>query len=239
MDILFKDLKTINQALQKKNELVLIDYLNSFDGKNTFEKFKNILINWESDVSPSLNLNLNDKPTKIALSYIISEISSNIDGEIQINGEDVKIILDIPKTFDTLVQETIPLYSIIKYINISGISINLIDLNIQEKKNIIDSLPAKVYNIILQEILSNKTKIVEFSNPILSNFKFNFLTNEPYFFLRGLINNFGEDYYKDIIFHLSKRIDGILLMGSTPLEIEYYIEKYSEEMKTQNDGLQL
>jgi hypothetical protein len=81
--------------------------------------------------------------------------------------------------------------------------------------------------------------MIGFNNPILSNFKFNFLTNEPYLFLKGLFTNFGEEYFRDVIFHLSKRIGGDLLMMSTPSEIEYYIQKYSEEMKNQNDGLTL
>jgi hypothetical protein len=112
-------------------------------------------------------------------------------------------------------------------------------LCIQERKSIIDSLPAKVYNTILREILKNKSKIVGFDNSALSDFKFNFLTNDPYFFLKGLFGNFGEDYFRDVIFHLSKRVGGDILMSSTPSDIEYYIQKYSEEMKTQNDGLQI
>jgi hypothetical protein len=70
-------------------------------------------------------------------------------------------------------------------------------------------------------------------------FRFNFLTKEPYVFLRGLINNFGDDYYKDIIYLLSKKIDGEILLNSTPLEIEYYIEKYSDEVESQNNRLQI
>jgi hypothetical protein len=213
--------------------------LNSFEGCNIFEKFKNILINWEQDVSQSLNLNFNDKSTKIALSYLISEIASDIGSELKINEENLEIIIDIPKSFDIIVQETIPIYSLIQYINISGISIDLTDLSTQSRKDIIDNLPAKVYNIILKEIISNKSKMIGFNNPILSNFKFNFLTNEPYLFLKGLFTNFGEEYFRDVIFHLSKRIGGDLLMMSTPSEIEYYIQKYSEEMKNQNDGLTL
>jgi len=238
-EITFKDLKNISQSILKNNDKVLIDYLNSFEGCNIFEKFKNILINWEQDVSQSLNLNFNDKSTKIALSYLISEIASDIGSQLKINEENLEIIIDIPKSFDIIVQETIPIYSLIQYICISGISIDLTDLSTQSRKDIIDNLPAKVYNIILKEIISNKSKIIGFNNPILSNFKFNFLTNEPYLFLKGLFTNFGEEYFRDVIFHLSKRIGGDLLMMSTPSEIEYYIQKYSEEMKNQNDGLTL
>jgi hypothetical protein len=238
MNICFRDLKKISQSLERKNTEVLLDYFNSYEGSNVFEKFRNILKSWEYDVSPSLSLNLTDKPVNISLSYILSELPENLGKEIEIVKDDLKIILDIPKTFDTIVQEeTIPIYSLIQQINISGISINLIDLSVQEKRSIIDSLPARVYNTILNKILNNKDKIVGFNNPVLSLLKFNFLTNEPCFFLKGLFNNFSEDYFRDVIFHLSKRIDGNILMDSTPLDIEYYIQKYSDEVRTQNDGL--
>lgn len=237
--IIFKDLKEISRTNRKKSDDFLIHYLNSFEGENIFEKFKNILLDWETDVSPSLNLNLNDKSVKISLSYILSQIPDDLGDFINIKDENLEIILDIPKSFDILVQETIPIYSLLNYINISGISIDLIDLSIGDRKNIIDNLPAKVYNPILKEIIENKTKLVKFDNESLSNFRFNFLTNEPYLFLRGLFNNFGEDYFRDAIFHLSKRIDSEILLNSTPIEIEYYIQKMSEEMKSQNDGLHL
>lgn len=238
-DILFKDLKKISQSEIKNDKEFILEYLNSFKGDNIFEKFKNILIVWNQDVSQTISLNFDEKPTKLSLSYLISEVNRDLGKEIKIKDENFEIVLDIPKSFCTIVQETLPIYSLIQYIKISGISINLLDLSVQDRMNIIDNLPAKLYNTILKELSTNKTKIVDFDNKSLSNFKFNFLTNEPFLFLKGLFTNFGEEYFKDVIFHLSKRIDGNILMNSTPMEIEYYIQKYSEEMKSQNDGLTL
>jgi hypothetical protein len=120
----------------------------------------------------------------------------------------------------------------------SPFKIKIIDfLDEYQKRLIIDSLPAKVYSTVLNNIIKNKEKILIFNNPILDKFRFNFLTNEPYLFLKGLFGNFDELYFRDVIFHLSKRIDGNILMNSTPIEIEYYIEKYADEMKSQNEGL--
>jgi len=235
--ITFGDLKKISDSIHRNSDNVLVEYLNNFDGDNVFEKFRNVLISWNYDVSNTLNINFDDKQTKIALSYIILETPTKLEGEIIVEEDFMKIGLDIPKKFDTLVQETLPIYSLIQYINISDKFLNLIDIDVHEKKAIIDILPGKVYNSILQALLENKSKIVGFNNPVLEKFKFNFLTNDPYYFLKNLFDNFGEDYYKDVIFHLSKRIDPYILMDSTPLEIEYYIQKYSEEMKTENDGL--
>jgi hypothetical protein len=237
MEITFSDLRKICQSIQKNNENFFVDYLNSFEGNNIHEKFINILKDWEQDVSYTLNLNLNNKPTKITLNYLISSIPLTLGSGMEIKNQEFEVYLDIPKSFDTIVQETLPMYSIIQQINMFGIFIDLSDLSINERKNIIDNLPAKVYNKILKTIVNNNTKTVSFDNNSLDNFRFNFLTYEPYLFLKGLFNNFGEDYFRDIIFHLSKKIDGDLLMQSTPMDIEYYIQKFSEETQNQSSGL--
>jgi hypothetical protein len=238
-EITFIDLKNLAKEVKKGNDDALIRYLNNFQGENILEKFKSILICWNDDVAQFLNLNLGEKSTKISLSYLISQFPESLGEEIKIIGEDLEITLDIPRLFDNLVLETLPIYSLVQYINISGISINLIDLSFIDRKNIIDKLPAKVYNTILNEIITNKSKTLLFDNKALSNFKFNLLTNEPFLFLKGLFTNFTDDYFKDVIFHLSKRIDGQILMNSTPSDIDYYIQKFSEEVKTQNNDLTL
>jgi len=90
--------------------------------------------------------------------------------------------------------------------------------------------------MIFTKISNDSSKVVTFNNPMLKNFRFNFLTNEPYVFLKHLFSNYSEDYFRDVIFHLSKKIDGKLLMDSTPLDIKYYIEKFSSEVDPQKIG---
>jgi hypothetical protein len=91
----------------------------------------------------------------------------------------------------------------------------------------------------IKTVINNKKCVVTFENTLLKQLKFNFLTNEPLIFLKGLFTNFNSDYFKDVIYLLSRKIDGNLLLNSTPMEIEYYIEKYTAEMQNQNTGLQL
>lgn len=240
MTIDFKTLKYLSSAVERGNDQVLIDYFNSFEGNNVYDKFISILKCWEYDVSYTLNLNLNDKPTKIPLNYVISEFKPLGNTEFPVIVDNCELMLDIPKTFDILVQqESIPLYSIINNVKISDKSINLIDLSIQDKHFIIDNLPAKLYMEFIKTVINNKKCVVTFENTLLKQLKFNFLTNEPLIFLKGLFTNFNSDYFKDVIYLLSRKIDGNLLLNSTPMEIEYYIEKYTAEMQTQNTGLQL
>ena len=233
--IIFKDLKKISNSINKNDQSLLIEYINSFKGDNIFEKFRNILIAWENDVSYTLDLVLNNLPSSVQLSYIISELPHDFDNNIVIKTEDIEIILDIPKNYGTDI-DIIPIYDIIQYIKFSNISINLLNLSIYERQLIINNLPAKVYNNIFNNILRNESKILSFSNPILSKLRINFLTNEPLMVLSKMFSKYSDDYYRDVIFHLSKRMDGKILMNSTPIDIEYYMDKYAEEIKIQNQG---
>lgn len=227
--IVFSELKVISEALQKGYDDVFVDYINSFRGKDIHEKFKNLLKSWEHDVSYTLNFNVKETPTKIQLSYINSQFKSLSD-DIVIKEEDLEIVIGIPNHFE--ISDSVPIYNILKYINISGISINLTDLSFQDKQRVIDKLPANVYNIIIRNIEKVKDKTFVVDNAMLENFKINFLSSDPFQFLKGLFSNFDDYYFKDVIFYLSKRISGELLLESTPLEIEYYVEKISKDGET-------
>lgn len=225
--ITFSDLKHVNESLLKGYTNVFIDYLNSFEGKDTHEKFKSILKTWEFDVSYTLSFNINKVSTKIQLSYINSQFQ-NLSEDITIKEDDLTIVIGVPTEFEAI--DTIPIYNIVKYIDISGIFINLSDLSFHDKRDIIDKLPAHVYNVILKHIKQIKDKTFSVDNSMLSDFKINFLSTDPVTFLKGMFENYDDLYFKDVIYHLSKRIGGDMVMKSTPLEIEYFIEKASHEV---------
>lgn len=235
MKITFQKIKEITEELQKSNTKNLIDFCNSFDGDNVYSKFKNILISWNNDVSYELSLNINNKATKLGISYIISQIKDFENNYLTISQDNIIINLGIPKNFSDN-TDILPMYELIHDINISGLYLNLYHLSYDDKKKVIDNLPAKIYNLLLNNILKDKSKVLQFDNDFLSNMRLNFLTCEPFMFIKGLLLNYNEDYFRDVIFHLSKRIDGKLLVESTPLDIEYYIDKYSKEVESQNKG---
>lgn len=233
-NITFSNLKQISDYLNKGYDDKFIDYLNNFRGDNIYEKFKNILTIWEHDVAYTLTFGIDSKNTKIQLSYILSQFK-DISDDIHIEKDGVKIILGIPDLFE--VGSIVPIYTVLKHLEFSGVKVDLTKLSFSERCEVIDKLPASLYVSILDTILKNKSKYLTMDMEFLKDFRVNFLSNNPYMFLRGLFSNFDEYYFRDIIFHLSKRIDGNLLMNSTPLEIQYYIEKYSEEMKAGNNNL--
>jgi hypothetical protein len=55
----------------------------------------------------------------------------------------------------------------------------------------------------------------------------------PYEMVKGLFFSYDMDYFRDIIYYLSKKIDGRILMESTMMDVEYYIDK----MKTDNNNI--
>lgn len=233
--ITFSELKRISEALEKGYDDVLIDFLNEFRGKDTYEKFKNILKCWEHDVSYTLNFNIKDTPTKIQLSYINSQFQQLSD-DITVKDDDLELIIGIPTEFE--LSDSIPVYNIVKYINISGIFIDLTNLSFRDKQSIIDKLPATVFGTIIKNIENIKDKTFRVDNPLLENFKINFLSSDTLKFLRMLFTTFDDYYFKDVIFCLGKRIGGELLLQSTPLEIEYYVDKI-EENKEPNDSIHI
>lgn len=230
--ITFEDLKNIKNTLFHSYDEFFINYINSFKGKNVLEKFKNILKVWANDVSPTLNLNLNDKPTKIQFAYVVSQMNLEVSN-FTISNDKCEVVIGIPNEFE-IVDGLVPVYDVIKTIKMCGMVMNFDDLVFLEKKKIIDNLPANIFNLIMVEILKREDFTVLFDNPSLNTLKINFLTNEPYMFLKGLFENYDELYFRDVIFHLSKRLDGNILMKSTPDELDYYIGKFSKETDQQS-----
>lgn len=235
--ITFSDLKNIRDNLSYSNEDYFLEYINSFRGDSILEKFKNILKVWGNDVSSTLNLNIDGKPTKIQFSYIVSQMD-DVFHDFWIRTDDFEMRVGTPKEFQT-VDGSVPVYDVVKHLNIGGISIDFEKLSFSERKSIIEKLPAAMYNVLMIEILRRKDFIVTFDNPSLKDLRFNFLSNEPYVFLKKLFSNHDDLYFRDIIFHLSKRLGGTVLMQSTPDELDYYIGKLSKEIDQQNQSLMI
>ena len=230
----FSDFKRVSDYINIGYEDKIVEYLNSFDGDNIHEKFKNILAIWEKDVSYTLSFNVKDVPTKVQLSYILTQFR-DISDAITFTHENMEMTIGIPDQFE--IGSIVPIYTVLHQIKFSGITVDLTKLLIEEKTKIIDNLPASIYVAILDVIMKEKNKYLSVDMEFLKDFKINFMSNSAYMFLKGLFSNFDDYYFMDVIFHLSKRIDGSLLMNSTPLEIQYYIERYSKEMESGNGNL--
>jgi hypothetical protein len=212
------------------DESYFLDYLNSFSGDNILEKYKNILKAWENDVSFDLNLSLGEKSVKVQLSYIIAGIPDNFGEPIFIKNDKIEVLMDIPKKFN-VVYENIPIYDIVHRIKY-GVDLDLTRMTPEDRRTVIDNLPADLYNKLTEAIYSSN-KIISYDNTNLADINLNFMSNDPYLFLRGLFTPYGKDYYRDIIFHLAKQIGSETLMESTMMDVEYYIDKLNESQPTE------
>ena len=82
---------------------------------------------------------------------------------------------------------------------------------------------------MIVSFIDNNDKILTFDNKNLSNLKINFLKKDPYIFLKNLFTPFHKDYFREIIYHLSKKIDGYSLYNSTISDIDFFIYKINNE----------
>ena len=226
--ITFSQLKEFHETVKLEQNVKICEYFNQFSGENILEKFKNILRIWEYSVSETLPINNGEKTVNVDIEYILENIP--VINESIITGDDIKIEISIPEFFE-YGDDFIPIYSILKSIRYNDLEMQLGGKSLEERKEIIDKFPASFYNKILSVLMKDKSCTISFDNPALSKINLNFLTNEPLFFLRGLFDSYTEDYFRDIIYHLSSRIDGRLIQEGTIKDIEYWISKYSEENK--------
>jgi hypothetical protein len=228
MKITFKSLRGISEAFGKGDDIPFIECINSFDGDNIYKKFLNILKSWEMDVTHNMTMAFEDTTMKVSMEYVIKCMSGVDSDEIlQIEDGDWIFWVGSPSKFTN--KDGFDLTESIKNIQYLNSKINFNGLSNIDKESIIKQLPANVYNTIIRKVLENNRFVCRLDNPKLSHISINFLNNSAYNFLKGLFEPYDKDYYRDIIYYLSKKIDGDILLDSTMTDIEYYIEKMNEE----------
>lgn len=236
MMLTFRKLKEISAIIEMKQDDKFCSFLNSFDGDTIHEKFKNILKLWEYHVSDTITFLIDGKEIILQISYLLNQLSENLNDEIIIEDNDNTYELGIPDVFSFNEKDIMPIYDILKNVKISDISLNLSSLSKSDKRLVINKLPAKVFSKIAEHLATDKSKIYKLDNPALDLISINFYTNEPYIFLRGLFLNYSKEYFQDVLFYLSKRIDGHVLMDSDIKDITFFMKKYNEEMQSQQNN---
>ena len=226
MKIKFKDLKNISE----NGDDYFVDYLNQFEGEDIYEKFKNILIAWERDVSYDISFNIEGKDIKVGLFYLIGELENYDKESFWVENDEMSASINVPKKFSKN-QDIFRVGDFMERLKYLNFDMDLTKMEESQKEKIIESLPASMYNFFIENILKNESKTIKLSNPALKTMNINFLGDSPFQMLKGLFRPYNNDYYRDIIYHLSRKIDGKILMNSTMMDIEYYIEKLNQESK--------
>jgi hypothetical protein len=225
-------IKDIKKCLEEDEDF-FVDYLNKFKGNNTHEKFINILKNWEKYVSYTINFNIKEKNIKISLDYLIKELNEFVTEPTWFEHSNIKVLVDIPSKF---IKELniLSVSNFIKKIEYGNFIINFAELSDEVKDEMLEKLPADFYNKMIQFLVNANDKKIILQNAALENMEINFLTSLPYEMIKGLFYSYDMDYFRDIIYYLSKKIDGEILMDSTIMDIEYYIDKMKGEAPTEN-----
>jgi hypothetical protein len=225
---------TINDIKKclEEDEDFFINYLNNFKGDNIHEKFVNILKNWEKNVSYNINFRIKDKNLKISLDYIIKELGNFVNQPTWFEHSNIKVLFDIPSKF-IKDQSILTVSNFINKMEYGNFVINFTELTEKEKEETLEKLPAEFYNRMIQFLIKTNNKKITLQNSSLDDMEINFLTSLPYEMVKGLFFSYDMDYFRDIIYYLSKKIDGRILMESTMMDVEYYIDK----MKTDNNNI--
>lgn len=220
----------------EEDEDFFIDYLNKFKGDNIHEKFINILKNWEKYVSYTINFRVNEKNLKISLDYLIKELNEFVNQPSWFEYSNIKVLVDIPSKFVKDLN-ILSVSNFIRKIEYGNFVINFDELSDKDKDEMLEKLPADFYNKMMQHLVNANNKKITLQNNTLENMEINFLTALPYEMVKGLFYSYDMDYFRDIIYHLSKKIDGRILMDSTIMDIEYYIDKMKNDAPTENTSL--
>jgi hypothetical protein len=231
MTITFNDLK---KCVEEHDDDFLIEYLNKFSGNNVYYKFINIIKSWEKCVSYTISFNVDDKNVKISLSYILEQLKNYSDDELIFEDSNIKIVLNTPPLF----KKDINILSVSDFvyeIEYLKNKINFASLSDEYKNEILHSLPADYYNKLCEYILNIKDKKINIDHPSMPDIKIDFLSSTPYQILKDLFLGFDINYFRDIIYTLSKKIDGNILMKSTMMDIDYYIDKIKNDNNIQSD----
>lgn len=234
MKITFSDIRDLATAIERNDDGKICDFFNRFEGDNVYFKFKNFLKCWELDVSPNLDFVIDKDNFKIMISFFLDSFPYDLGGKVNLKENDFECSIAVPREFTY--DEKIPIYSIMSSLQAFGQGLDFKNFEEDDRKNIIDNLPPHIYNLIIKGILNDREKTVQFIHPRLSGFQLNFWTNEPFIFLKSLIHPYNTMYFRDVIFNLSKRIDSTILMNSTISDIEYFIQRFNEEMKESNSS---
>jgi hypothetical protein len=236
MRLSFEKIKEISEWLDTNQEIKFCHFLNSFDGENVYQKFKNILIKWEYHVNDFLTFTIDGSQIKIPMYYILQELTDDIETPKVFVNNIFSFELQVPKTFQMGVDH-IPIYDLISSISIEDVHLDFKNLDRENKQSIIDKLPANLFSKVLEGLINDSSKIFKLNNESLSKFKINFYTNDPMLFLKNLFSNYSKEYFQDIIFYLSKRMSCDAILYSDIKDIDFYVKKYNEETEQQKNTM--
>lgn len=215
----FKELKYLSELIEMGKDDELCNVLNTLPGKSNIEKFISFLKDWEYRISYDIPLTVGGVKTNIPISTFLKAIPS--PSTVNVEYKNLVFTLGVCKEF---------------YTGAFDVTKNII--KIESEDGLYDSgdftiisqiLDATTYNTFLKSITALKNTALVFDNERLKDFSLNFLNNDSFLFIKRMLGMFSKVYFQDVLFQLSNRIPAEIIYQSDIKDIEYYIQKYTEE----------
>jgi hypothetical protein len=235
--ITFEHMISIARLIYDNNDDGLVDYIEdilNLKGLNSVDKLFVILKAREFFIGEELTLSSSSSQVAIPVYRLIEALTSVEDYSKLIVIDGIKIVVDTPA--DMIVTNSIvsDIQTVIKTIEVGGQVIHFSKLDVESKDKILSLLPPSVFSEIKNYLLHDVGHIVLFDGTQSLNEKIvlNLFTSDVFNFAKLLFSEYSIDSYREIIFHLSRRIIADTLFKSTLKDVKFYLKELANENKS-------
>lgn len=242
---LFKNHLDVARLIYEDNDEGISNYLvDFFDIRklNILDKFFVIVKAVELFIDEKISLNIQQGELNIPIKIILDELYQDKEYRKTYTVDNFTIVLDLPvhlshkPTGDVFI-------STIQSISIDDTVIDFTDLSEDDKTRILSLLPTRIFNI-LREYTESIQLNIEFLNEITSKkninkIAINFLSNDPFLFVKNLLSKYQLYSCREILYHLSKKIESNIIYNSTLSDIDFFITESSKDRDNQDGNMMI
>lgn len=235
--ITFEHVMTVSRLIYDNNDEGLVEYIEdilNLKGLNSVDKLFVILKAREFFIGDELTLSSSSSQVAIPVYRLIEALTSVDSYSKLIVVGDIKIVVDTP--MDMIVNKSIvsDIQTVIKTIEVDGQVIHFSKLDESAKDKILSLLPPSVFSEIKNYLMNDIKPIILFdgTQSLKEKIALNLFTADVFNFTKLLFSDYNIDSYREIIFHLSRRISADTLFKSTLLDVKFYLKELSNENKS-------
>jgi hypothetical protein len=235
--ITFEHVMTVSRLIYDNNDEGLVEYIEdilNLKGLNSVDKLFVVLKAREFFIGDELNISTSSSHVAIPIYRLVDALTAVGDYSkvIVVNG--IKIVVDTPT--DILVNSTIvnDIQTVIKTIEVDNQVIHFSKLDKDSKDKILSLLPSSVFSEIKSYLLYDVGHIVLFggTQSMKEKIALNLFTSDVFNFVKMLFSDYSIDAYREIIFHLSRRISADALFKSTLIDVKFYLKELANDNKS-------
>lgn len=239
--ITFKHVIDIARLQYSDDSVGLIDYIEkqfNIMSLNCVDKLYVILKVRELFFDEEITLASKTGSVSIPIYRLISSLEAIDDFTHTIVVGDIKICLDVPHSLINNNTVFTDIQSIIKTIEIGEMSMNFSQLDKPSQDKILTTLPSSVFTEIKRYLTSNTKTVTLFegSSSFPDAIKINLFSSDVFSFIKYVLSEYTIDNCREIIYHISKKVDSTMLLNSTMQDIKFYLKEYTAENKSDNTG---